>query len=161
VLSDEEDCSVADSELFNVDSPVYLGNVNLRCFSYPMAVYPIERYVDGLLALKPDRARIHFDVIAGVPVDAIGSPETVDYDAILAHPLMQEMIDPSDPNRLRASCNVPGRGVAFPPRRLVRVAQQLEARGANATVVSVCQADYTPVLDSIVRRALSTELVCP
>ena len=63
---------------------------------------------------------------------------------------MQEMVDPADPNRLRPSCNVPGRGLAFPPRRMVRVAQQLEAAGATATVASVCQEDYGLAVESIV-----------
>ena len=143
VLTDEEDCSAADSELFNPSSAVYSGNLNLRCFSYPMAVHPIERYVDGLLALKSDPSQVFFAVIAGIPPDLAESSAT--YDAILADDRMQEQVDPADPNRLRPSCNVPGRGLAFPPRRLVRVAQQLESVGASATLGSICQADYSAV----------------
>src|SRR5690606_18070119 len=69
VLTDEEDCSAADAELFNPSSGVYGGSLNLRCFSYPMAVHPVERYVENLLALKSHPSQVFFGVIAGVPVD--------------------------------------------------------------------------------------------
>ena len=152
VLTDEEDCSAADPELFNPGSSIYAGNLNLRCFSYPMAVHPVARYVDGLLALKPDPSRVQYHLISGVPPETVADPDALDYSAILSHPDMQEMVDPADPNRLRPSCNVPGRGLAFPPRRMVRVAQELDARGATATVSSICQADFGPLLDAIVAR---------
>lgn len=145
VLSDEEDCSAADSELYNPSSSVYSGNLNLRCFSYPMAVHPIERYVEGLVALKSDPSQVFFALIAGIPRDVEGAT----YETILAHPDMAEAIDPSDPNRLRPSCNVPGRGLAFPPRRMVRVASELDRLGASATVGSICQADYSGVMGRI------------
>ena len=145
VLSDEEDCSAADPELYNPGSAIYSGNLNLRCFSYPTAVHPIERYVQGLSGLKSDPSQVFFALIAGIPPDAEGSS----YDAILSHPDMFEMVDPADPNRLRPSCNVPGRGLAFPPRRMVTVASQLDRMGASATVGSICQEDYSGVMGRI------------
>ena len=144
-LTKEEDCSALDPELFNPTSSVYSGDLNLRCFSFPGAVQPVERYVDGLAAGRDPRL-IYFAPIVGVPVEVAGS----DFAAILDHPDMQEQIDPSMPNRLRPSCNVPGLGFAFPPRRIVDVGRQLEDRGAHVTVQSTCQADLTPAMDALI-----------
>ena len=152
VLTDEEDCSLADTELANRESAIYPGNLNLRCFSYPEAVQPVARYVDGLIATRPDPDLLVYGLIAGVPTDAVTAGGETDYDAILAHPLMTEQVDTIDMNRLRPSCDVPGRGLAWPPRRLVTVARDLEARGANAVVQSICQADYGPALTAILEK---------
>ena len=51
---------------------------------------------------------------------------------------MLEQIDPADPTRLTPSCSTPS-GDAFPPRRLVMVAQNF---GPNALVRSICRDDY-------------------
>ena len=34
---------------------VYTGSLNLRCFMYPGALHPVDRYIDGLLALRAER----------------------------------------------------------------------------------------------------------
>jgi hypothetical protein len=145
LLTKEEDCSALDPELFNPSSSVYSGDLNLRCFSFPGAVQPFERYADGLTAGR-DARRIHFLPIVGVPDEAAGS----DFEAILAHPDMQEMIDPSMPTRLRPSCNIPGIGFAFPPRRIVEVGRLLDAEGASVSIQSICQADFTPAIDALI-----------
>jgi len=153
LVTDEEDCSVADPELFNPASAVYPGDLNLRCFTYPDAAWPVSRYVNGLLALRAGHpAWLVYGLIAGVPVDLVEDPATTDYARILLDDRMQERIDPDNPNRLQPSCNVPGRGVAFPPRRLVRVAQGLEGAGASTAVSSICQNDFTPAMDAILGR---------
>jgi hypothetical protein len=51
VLTDEDDCSALDPDLFNPSSARYTGALNLRCFMYPEAVHPMSRYEDGLFAL--------------------------------------------------------------------------------------------------------------
>ncbi|MCS6797209.1 MAG: hypothetical protein NZ898_01545 [Myxococcota bacterium] len=170
MLTDEEDCSVADPELFAPFTTVYPGDMNLRCFLYPSAVHPIARYVDGLRALRADEpGLLLFAAITGVPVDLVDGvgdppPETYDYFArILADPRMQERPDPSGMG-LVPSCDVPGRGVAMPPRRIVAVASALQtgldgsgrsvpSGGASHGIVqSICQADFTPVARAIVAR---------
>ncbi len=144
LLSDEEDCSALDPELFNPSSAIYTGDLNLRCYSYPGAIQPVERYVDGLLAGRDPR-RVHYVPIAGIPTYVAGT----DYEGILSDPSMQEMIDPDVPTRLRPSCNVAGRGFAFAPRRMVEVGRQLDDRGAAVTIQSVCEADFSPAFDAI------------
>jgi hypothetical protein len=165
MLTDEEDCSSRNPEIFNPGSSTFAGtDLNLRCFTYPEVVHPIERYVagvderSGLLGLRRDPRRLVFGLIAGVPVDALRPSGEIDYDAILAHPDMMEAVDPAMPTRLRPSCNVPGRGIAFPPRRLVRVAQGLEEGGAHVAIASICDAslgNITRALTDAVAEPLS------
>ncbi|MBZ0118964.1 MAG: hypothetical protein K8H88_18345 [Sandaracinaceae bacterium] len=155
LVTDEEDCSAADPEIFNPMSTVYTGDLNLRCFNFArQAVHPIERYVNGFLQLRRSAGLLVYAAITGIPVDlAPATPDqAVNYQAILDDPRMREEVDATMPNRLTPSCNVPGRGLAFPPRRIVQVAQQLEAGGAGVTVQSICQEDFGPALQSVIRK---------
>jgi len=152
LVTDEEDCSASDPDLYNPTSPTYgATDLNLRCFAHPEAVHPIERYVDGLAALRANRPDLlAFGLIAGVPTDlAVSQPRDADFARILGDPRMTERVDPAMPTRLVPSCNVPGRGLAFPPRRLVRVAQRLT--GFRSTVQSICQEDFSPAAEAIAR----------
>ena len=152
VVTDEEDCSAADPELFNPASAIYAGDLNLRCFQYPGAVHPVQRFVDGLLATRPVHDLLVFATISGVPPRLVADADAIDFDAILAAPEMQQRIDPDNPTRLVPSCNVPGRGLAFPPTRIVELARDLERAGANGVVQSICQEDFTPALNAIIEK---------
>ena len=149
VLTDENDCSASDPELFDPSSPTYGStDLNLRCFAHEAgALHPITRYVDGLRALRSDPADVIFALVAGVPTDLV-SPSP-DYAAMLADPRMQEQVDPANPNRLQPSCDVPGRGLAFPPTRLVEVARD---HAGPSVVQSICQDDFTAVIDAILSQ---------
>jgi hypothetical protein len=159
-LTDEEDCSAIDLQLFNVSGGPYTGtDLNLRCFAFPAAQHPVSRYVRGLRQLRPFASRLVYAPIVGIPVDL--APETAqspDYDALISEDLSirDDRMEPrplaSDPNRLTPSCDTPGRGVAFPPVRIVQVARGLEEAGARVTVQSICQSDFTGVLIEVVRR---------
>jgi hypothetical protein len=152
VLSDENDCSAADGDLFNQASARYMGDLNLRCFQFPEALYPTDRYVAGLLALRPDPRRLVFGAIVGVPVDLTLDPSATNFGAILGDPRMQETVNPSNPSNLTPSCDVPGRGRAYPPLRAVTVARDLERAGAHTTVGSICQSDYSAPIRAIVNK---------
>jgi hypothetical protein len=147
-LTDEEDCSAADADLFNTGSTRYSGELNLRCFLNPAAQHPLSRYVEGYLATRRSPERLVVSVIAGIPPSV--STDTATYAQILALPEMQEEIDPTMMTRLRPSCNVAGRGIAFAPRRVVALARELEERGAYTSAHSICQADFTPAIDALV-----------
>jgi hypothetical protein len=159
VLSDEDDCSAADPELFNPnpDNIRYPGDINRRCADYPGALHPIRRYVDGLLALRERPSRVVYADIGGVPQQAVDDAAGIDYDALLAHPRMQKEPDPDHPTRLRPSCEAPEgegdtRGVAFPPRRRVRLARELQSEGAQSVVQSICSSDFAPAMGAILDR---------
>ncbi|MEM1415093.1 MAG: hypothetical protein AAGH15_09345 [Myxococcota bacterium] len=154
LLTNDDDASVSEPDLYNADSTRFRGSLGLRSFNHPEAIYPVSRYVEGLIALRPaSPSSVTFAAITGVPDRLIGErPDFVDYDRILDDPAMQERIDPEDRSRLRASCEAPGGGRALPPRRLVTLARELEARGARTVVASICGDDYGPALDAIVRH---------
>ncbi|MEC7525386.1 MAG: hypothetical protein VYE22_36215 [Myxococcota bacterium] len=150
MLTDEEDCSASDLNLFNPSDRTYGGtDLNLRCFAHASrALHPTSRYVEGLLQLRARAGRLAFIPIAGVPVDLLSGPgEPTDWASLVGppgtrDPRLEERVDPSAPNRLVPSCDVPGRGVAFPPIRILQVAESLEARGARVQVGSVCQESH-------------------
>jgi hypothetical protein len=87
-------------------------------------------------------------VIAGIPERLVSDPSTIDYDAILADPFMRNRIDRGS----RTGGLVPAcegrRGRAFPARRLVTLAQRF---GEQATIGSICQESYTPIVGAIAR----------
>lgn len=164
VLTDEDDCSVSDPGIFDVSSPTYTGDLGLRCFLHPEAQHPIERYVEGLVALRAGRPDLlALAVIAGVPPElATALPTRADYEAILRDPDMIERLDPGMPTRLVPSCTMAGSGgAAYPPVRLVRTAMSLGA--GRGTVQSICQGDLAPALAPITRllgrRACKARLV--
>ncbi len=158
LITDEDDCSVAAGSegIFDTSgSSGFTGDLNLRCFEYPGARWPVARYVDGFKALRAGRPELLVvGAITGVPADLVGAG-TPDYSALLSDPRMVEAVDPSVPGagRLVPSCNVPGRGVAFPPRRIVQVA---EGFGDNGIVQSICQESFTGALDAVIAKVAGT-----
>jgi hypothetical protein len=104
------------------------------------------------LALRSDAPDLLiYAAIVGVPPDLVADTDNIDFERILNDPRMVESVDPSTPTRLTPSC-VTASGNAFPPRRMVAVAQQLEARGSNGIVQSICQSDFTPALRAIIEK---------
>lgn len=161
VLTDEDDCSVLDPELFDPDSTRYPSDFNLRCTQHPEALHPIERYVDGLLAARGDAKRLLYAPIAGVPTDLVADPDDLDYDVVLVDERMLGQIDPTMPTRPVPACNRLGLGLSFPGRRVIRLAQALEERGAGAVLQSICQEDFAPVINAIVQSiAASLDRAC-
>jgi len=144
LVTDENDCSSADPELYRLDDGPYVRtDVNARCFVHPEALHPTARYVDGLLALRrDDPGRLVFATIAGIPP----SLETMPEETILSAPEVREERDPRMPTRLRPSCDVPGRGVAFPPTRLLEVGREIRQRGGRTIHLSICEEDFTPAV---------------
>jgi len=152
LLTDEDDCSAADPDLFNQGSAHFTGDLNLRCFQYPEALYPADRYVGGLISLRPDPSRLVFTAIANMPIDLTDNATTTNFGAMLDDPRMQEQVDPRMPSRLLPSCDVPGRGMAFPPRRIITVGRDLERAGAHVAIGSICQSDYSAPIRALVNR---------
>jgi len=163
-VTDEEDCSARDPELFNPSSATYgATDLNLRCFAHAdAALHPISRFVDGLIQLRQQAGLLIFAPIVGIPTDLVPAPgASPNYDALVSEDpavrddRMEERVDPAMPSRLIPSCNVPGRGQAFPPVRITRVAQRLEALGAGVTVQSICQESFRGALAEVIRQIKS------
>ena len=172
MLTDEDDCSAVEpEELFNTDSTVLQEqHANLRCsrFGDPSqgVIHPFQRYVDGLLAVRPPE-RLVFGAIIGIPEDLVDDAAAGNWDVLVGDesvrdPRMIEVPDPAQMNtQLTPTCSVPGRGVAYPGLRIARVARDLEAADASAVVQSICQDDYGPALDAIIDKiAIALNATC-
>lgn len=199
VITDEDDCSSADLDLYDIEGendaypvPTYLDSsgqvlraTSRQCAAHRDAQHPISRYVDGLLALRPEaEARLIFAVVGGVApeVVAANSEEVVendvpilvhDYAGMLADPSMQETPSASGrdlvPGCIRPNPDAPSntalQNEAFPPRRLMRVAEGLNDAGATGVVASICQAvdaengdyraDFASAIDAVVSAIAS------
>lgn len=144
-VSDEDDCSASNDELFN-QSRSDLGPLNTRCAFNPDLLHPVSRYHDAFLDLVGgDPDRIVVAAITGVPVD--GSWEYGDSVDLLRE---LQVADPEDPNQLRPSCDT-AMGIAFPP---VRFAELIYSFGQNGVLESICNHDWTPALLSISGKIL-------
>jgi len=167
VVSDEDDCTVTDSlpdasptDIFNTQLP--LGPLNLRCYNYPEYAAPIDGLVQQILAARPEHPeRVIVAGVLGVPPDSgcnTGDMTTTDFDCLLDHPAMQEVIDESamgKGERLVPSCDSAGLGEAFPPRRLVGFLRGVQASGGSANVQSICQNDWDTALSRVAREIRS------
>jgi hypothetical protein len=183
VVTDEDDCSTDESELFMVladqsdlQDPLFPGQrVNTRCTFFAGALYPIERYVGGLLALRDDPRDLVFGAIVGMP-----RREDLGAGPLLDDPRMQHVdrfdgggdlldvtedvwIEPAcidcqaDPDEVDfEDCADPEDDLfwAVPSRRLVAVAEALDEAGASALRSSVCERDLGPSLDAFFERVV-------
>jgi hypothetical protein len=171
LVTDEEDCSSEDTSHFTpaqylVESdPRIMQDLNLRCFYNKQNLHPVERYVNGLLALRPgNEALVLFTALTGVPPDLVGPAararvdfaDAVQRDAfyagILDDPRMVERPDPmrtpEQGGNLVPSCES-ANGVAYPPRRIVEVVRGFRE---NGFVQSICEPDFGAPIDAILAR---------
>jgi hypothetical protein len=151
LISDHDDCSVADPVVFS-DADPGVSEPGRFCARNEEYLWSPERYVAGLLRLRDDPRDLVFAPFVGVPPRLVEDPDAIDYGAILSDDEMDIETDPDEPTRLVPSCNVPGRGLAYPPRRYITVAQSLHGAGAKVAVQSICQTDFAPALDGIIDR---------
>ena len=152
------------SQLDSAD-PLQAQGINVRCHFNPDSLYPIDRYVRALQALRPGSENlVVFGAITGVPpervkqreLDAVNFDDAASvaafYERILADPAMEEVVDDhATPDQLsddeiRPAC-VTLNGKAAPARRIVEVAKSF---GKNGIVQSICQDDFGPAIDAIV-----------
>jgi len=155
LLTDEDDCSAEDLRLFSFDPghPYAATDPNVRCAVHDEALHRLTRYVDGLLATRSDPGRVIFSAIVGVPPDLDGES----FETILTDDRMTPTTAPTE-DRLEPSCDRPGTGLAFPPRRIVEAAAELERAGAGTVVRSICSDDLAPAMGAVLAR-LSEELM--
>ncbi len=146
ILSDDNDCSSADPELFDPGSETYDAELGLRCFEHPEALHPVRRYVDGLVAAKGDPKRLVVATLGGVPTDLVGENlQTILDDSRMVERKSEEL------PRLEASCEG-DLGMAFPPRRTLETALELEPAGVRIVTGSVCSASFASFFDQVAER---------
>ena len=144
-VTDEDDCSSPDPEMFNPSNEAY-GGLNIRCGleENQDRLYPISRYHDGFVEARGGNAdRVVVAAITGVPIDGSWNPG----DPIER---LEELriVDPSNPNELQKSCQTVN-GDAYPP---VRIAELVYAFGNNGILESICRDDWTAALVAITRK---------
>ncbi|MCA9532150.1 MAG: hypothetical protein KC593_00665 [Myxococcales bacterium] len=173
LLTDEDDCSSPDDRVYQtVDGPYpgpFLDNdpvsnptplLDRRCATYRDAQYDVERYVEGLLALRT--RGVVLAAVVGLPLDASAAfQRSGDFQALLRHPGMQERPDPQAPASLVPACTRSEgtlRSNATPARRIVKLAEALRARGGEVVLESICRADTLGRADY---SSLATGLLAP
>ncbi len=142
-VTDEDDCSTGNAEMFNPARNEQYGTSNVRCALNPDELYPISRYHDAFVALRGgNQDRVIVAAIVGVPVDGSWNPgDPIDYLADL------QRVNPANPNELLKSCDT-DMGDAFPP---VRIAELVYSFGNNGILESICRSDWTSALSTITR----------
>jgi hypothetical protein len=150
IVTDQDDCSVADPSFF---APSADGqSPAARCAASPASLFPIARYVEGLRGLRPGNEQlVLLHVIAGVPEDLVATvPDDFSdnaasqdrfYEALLGDSRMQPRARAD--GTLAPACESEG-GSATPARRLVEAARGF---GGNARVLSICQSDWSAIVD--------------
>lgn len=170
LVTDEDDCSSMNTDhLHPVDPsnarPDYdWAPPNLRCTYFKQNLWSVQRYVDGLKALRPGREElVIFGAITGVPQSLV-SQERLDqvdlkndqarnafYDDILAHPDMQErelMKDGIGQGVLADACTPFDEQLGAKPAR--RIIDVVRGFGKNGVLQSICHDNYEGAIDRII-----------
>ena len=75
---------------------------------------------------------------------------------ILADPRMAEVPDPAMPSQLTPVCETATGGAAYPARRIVGVAEDLETAGAFTVSSSICDTDFSSAAAAILASLASS-----
>jgi hypothetical protein len=147
-ITAQDDCSLAHS-LSDRPTPA-------TCAADPSVTHAINRYVQGLRALRPDHETlVRTLTIAGIPQDLLVTADGMRRDQWFEGPSKEELL--SDP---RMQANVGRDGVslepactrggasAAPARRLVELASSL-VPGESAVLQSICAEGWTEALERV------------
>lgn len=147
-VTDESDCSAANAEIFNPSNTTFSPHLNLRCGLNEAELHPLSRYVDGLVeAVRGRRApdQVVVASLVGIPDELVGESAAT----ILADERMEFRVNSEMETQFVPSCSRDTRTVAFPPRRFVQLARDLEAAGSHAVLGSICAEDYVGFFDAV------------
>ena len=153
LVTDEEDCSVMNYEIFSGVGRFMSIPPNFRCNQFANeadTVYPVSRYVNGFAGLRRSPELLVFSAIVGIPPATETAADANDFAAVLAHPDMQPRVDGSG-TMLVPSCMTPS-GTAYPPIRIVQTASALHAIGASVALTSICSSSFAHAFDTLINR---------
>lgn len=153
VVTDEEDCSIEDKELFGVDE-IHNPDENengIACGSHPDYLYEVKHFKQTFAAVKGGNPNgVLFAAIVGVPVDDACQGRGDEIGGCLDHPEMElEVVYEGYGWFFKPACiRYGGTEVtrARPGRRFVELAQTL---GENGYVYSICNKDWTEAMHDI------------
>jgi hypothetical protein len=149
VVTDEEDCSVADDDaFFGAAEP---ASYNVHCPRHAATLTPVSELVAAIRGARAEDELV-FAAIAGVPREL---PRDASPGDVLAHPDMayREVDTGRSGLRLAPACELfDGRGEltgrADPARRLVEVADLVP----GSVLTTICTDDFGPAIDEIGAR---------
>lgn len=141
VLSDEEDCSLADPAGFF--SGTETGpSLNQRCVVHPEYLDPIDGVLSTIIAGRDPR-NVIFAALVGLP-EELGDAT---FQEMLDHPRMAYQLTTENDLGMRPACESIG-GEAAPGRRYVELASRLE----GSLVRSICAESFQPAIAELTRR---------
>ncbi len=142
VVSDEEDCSIANAESFFAGPEVGRA-LNQKCAQRPDLLLSLEALKSSLLAGRSERDVI-FSAIVGMPEDLGGhDPATV-----LADPRMQYQYSDANELGLVPACERGESGQAAPGRRYL----ELASLWPDSLVSSICAESFRPAIEALAAR---------
>lgn len=142
VVTDEEDCSLADPEGFFSGAEVGRA-LNQRCVLRQEFLLTLEALKTNLLGGR-DEQDVIFSAIVGMPEDLVGQEP----GAILADSRMQYMLDNTNELGLQPACERDGNGQAAPGRRFVELARLWP----GSLVSSICAESFRPAIEALAAR---------
>ncbi len=164
VVTDEDDCSAKDKNIFDAMQFGGQTTLNVRCFLNPETLFPVERYSKGLTWLRRnDPDLLVFAAIVGLPPgvgtdeegrtdwERIACTEARQRDGLCDPNLVPEVVMGTSGQQMRPSC-MTATGTAYPPNRITRTAELIEKAGGNAVVHSICVSDFTPAVQRIIDK---------
>lgn len=146
MLSDEEDCSLADPATFFSGGEVG-PQINQRCYTDGASLVPTAEIVRQLLEGR-DPSSFVFAALVGMPEDLTGA----ELPAILDDSRMDYVLSLSNDLGVEPACtrrNEAGElvGEAAPGRRYIEVAQEVDG-----LVASICAESYQPAIAELTAR---------
>ena len=152
VLSDESDCSVqpGSEDLWNPNSAEYEQQyLAVRCELHPEVMRPAADFAEAIMTHRVGAVdqRVVFAPLVGVPTNLVSQPLA----AILAHPSQQvQVVQVEHRPEVHPSCtSADGATRATPAPRILRLGQEIEARGGRAAVGSICAMSYDSFFDRV------------
>jgi hypothetical protein len=152
VVTNGDDCSTTNAELA-VDAsgdPAPAGeSPEARCAAHASDLFPTQRYVNGLRALRPGREHlVVFGTLAGIPTSV--DPAAIQWsDDVARADLYAALAAPLGMGQPCASATVEAAGAV----RMLEVARDFRESGF---IASICNDDYAPSLErfaATLRRA--------
>ncbi|MBI5486350.1 MAG: hypothetical protein HY905_03360 [Deltaproteobacteria bacterium] len=146
VVSDEEDCSVADTHILDPEADAIYGHANIRCYIHPEMLKSVTDMVGQLRGLRGNARDFVMAMIVGVPMGSVCENTGDRVANCLELPEMQYVLDGTGTNIIPVCHHPLGWGAAVPGRRFIQAAQEI---GSNALVRSICNEDWRPAMTGI------------
>ena len=156
-LTNEDDMSLRNDALM---APSLSETAQpIRAAVSPEYTHPVQRYIDGFLALRRSPDGLVFAVVAGLPPEEEENAAVGNFARVLENPAMVPRPNAAA-TALEPSCH---RGAisAAPPLRFLETAAGLGAQGVLVSMSSICADTYAPAMARAIVRILANGACLP